>query len=178
MDSQYGKNTPLKRGSKSLRGLMAFSIWEVLNQEGNPHDPRHIAVMCDVPYSKLTLWDKKLDITPTFSHPYCYASRLVCSLGLPRPIAVLVTKVVQSIDGLLYHPETICAAVLFELKSFLRAKKSVDFASVSESFICDTFGVSQKAVLKVHASLPHTCHQLIHMRAMQLKLAHLKLISV
>ena len=148
MDTHYGRNSPLKRGLKTLRGLMAFSIWEILNQEGNPHDPRNIAYMCDVPYSKLCMWDKELDISPTFAHPFAYTSRLVCSLGLPRSIAVLVTKVIQGMDGLLYHPETICAAVLIELKLLLRAKKSMDFAKIDEKFICSTFGVSQKGVTK------------------------------
>lgn len=137
------------------RGLVAFAIWEILNQNGCPHSPKHIAALCLVDVAVMLRAEKVLQVAPTYCKPSLYATRIVAELSLPRHLGPTLERIVETMDNFMHMPETIVGGVLLRFQDVLMAKRHCFLPKVITSQrVGDVLGVTAITLDKIRADLP------------------------
>ena len=144
------------------RSIIAFAIWEVLNQNECPHSPTEIAYFCHVRPNDIQKAERKLNTAPTFCPPSMYVHRFIANLGLPRPVASTVVAAVKSVNNCMRQPETVVGAVLLILQDELRRVRAVEFPNnIHEESLAPTLGISAFTLKKMKRELPGPCRYMI-----------------
>lgn len=137
------------------RGLVAFAIWEILNQNGCPHSPKHIAALCLVDVAVMLRAEKVLQVAPTYCRPSLYASRIVAELSLPRLLGPTMERIVETVDNFMHMPETIVGGALIRFQDVLMARRHYILPNeITCNRVGDVLGVAAMTLAKIRADLP------------------------
>ena len=134
---------------KYSKPLVAFAIWEILNQNGCPHSKQEIGYLCDVSPAEINRIAKESGISPTFCNVASFAFRFTSMLGLSRNVGALVHKIVNVYTNSLHLPETIIAAVILNIQHYMRVHFNLQFSpKISLKRLSTSLHVSENSILK------------------------------
>ena len=134
---------------KVSNALVAFSIWEVLNQEKCPFSKVEIGYLCGVHPAFIQRMAKHARISSTFSSVSRFVFRFTRMMGLSKTVGVFISKVVSIYDNSLHLPETIIGSVLLNTQNYLKSKFNLVFSPrISLQNLSKIFGVSETSIMK------------------------------
>lgn len=103
------------------RGVVAFFVWETLNQQNIARSPKEIAYALNIKPRQLSVVEKSLNLAPTFCSPVLYVERLCGFFNIDWfPLLKVIKNGVNSLNFLLHQPEIIVAAVLDQVRLVLK----------------------------------------------------------
>lgn len=110
----------------SDRCILAYTLWETLNQNNVPRSPHEIAYFFDIPVHDIMKVEKTLGVATTFCVPSTYVHRLCAEVELNFRLTLIVEKIVQSsLDHCMHRPETIIGGIILSIKNIVLKKKDV-----------------------------------------------------
>lgn len=113
---------PLNPNLAADRGMLAFILWETLNQNDCSRSPQEIAYVLNVCPNEMQKSEKYLRIAPTFCLPSTYVQRLCAEIGLTFRMASVIERAVCEVNHFMHKPETIIGGVLLEIKDIIRER--------------------------------------------------------
>ena len=103
------------------RGILAFFLWDTLNQQGIARSPKEIAFAMDINPRQLSVAEKSLNLAPTYCSPVAYVERLCGFFEIDWfPIIKVIKNGVQTLHFLMHQPEIIVATVLDQVRLMLK----------------------------------------------------------
>ena len=163
-----------KYSTHSGRSIIAFAIWEILNQHDCPHAPTEIAYLCHISPNDIQHAQRKLNVSSTFCPPSLYAHRFAAYMGLSKRVAVALSRAVQTVDDSMRHPETVVGAVLLNMQDQLVVKRGVQFSNnICLESLAATLKVSAYTIKKMQRDLPVQCRNIISKIVEEMNVSHL-----
>lgn len=165
MASKYGEIYDNKEGLVKTEHrqqlAIAFSVCDVLNKEGIPRPPSHIASVCGVKENQMINLAMSLDLPEeqynkkyvlTYASPHLYVDTICDYLEIPHKIALLVKEEVKRIGWKNYgkKPETIVGGVIMKV---LRTIGKLNTRSIHEMMVAHVLDFDFQAMRRFERSL-------------------------
>ena len=136
-------------GMNYSKPLLAFAIWEILNQNECPHSKQEVGYLCGVSPAEINRIAKESGISSTFCNVASFAFRFTSIMGLSRNVGALVHKIVSVYTNSLHLPETIIAAVILNIQHYMRVHFNLQFSpKISLKKLSSLLHVSENSILK------------------------------
>lgn len=155
-------DTHYKGGEQQLntrfgKSILAFAVWETLNQEKVPHSPNTIAALFDLRPNDIQRAERFVNTSTTYCPPSSYVNRLVADMGFPYQFINLVCDAVSIVDHFMSLPEGVIGAVLTEFQIQLKRQKGITVGCLGLSSVAARFGISPSTIVNTRARLLKEC---------------------